>query len=126
MADSLPLADGQPDACQVAAALQPFDTPTVVNAIETFDVRLRNEGYVGSTVACRLPHLPPMVGYAVTLRVHTSSPPMGGGAYVDRTDWWEAVEQVPRPRVLVIEDADRQPGTGAFIGGLHAQILHTL
>ena len=54
------------------------------------------------------------------------APPMEGGTYLDRTDWWEAVEQVPHPRIVVIEDLDRQPGAGAFIGGLHAEILHTL
>lgn len=122
MADPLPSSDSS----RLAAALQPFDTPTVVNAIETFGVQLRNEGYIGRNVVCRLPHLPPMVGYAFTLRVHTSSPPMGGGTYSDRSDWWEAVGQVPHPRVLVVEDADRQPGAGSFIGGLHAEILHAL
>ncbi|MBE7157000.1 MAG: RraA family protein [Rhodospirillales bacterium] len=126
MGDQVPPPEAGFNASQVAAALQAFDTPTVVNAIETFGVQLRNEGYVGPGVACRLPHLPPTVGYAFTLRVRTSSPPMGGGTYTDRSDWWEAVEQVPRPRIVVVEDADKRPGAGAFIGGLHAEILHTL
>ena len=111
---------------QIVAALHPFDTPTVVNAIETFGVQLRNEGYIGRGVTCQLPQLPPMVGYAFTLRVRSSAPPMEGGKYLDRTDWWEEVARVPHPRVVVIEDVDRLPGSGAFIGGLHAEILHTL
>ena len=114
------------ESSRLAAALQPFGTPTVVNAIETFGVQLRNEGYIGRDVTCRLPHLPPTVGYAFTLQVRTSSPPMEGGTYTNRSDWWEAIEQVPHPRVLVVEDMDRQPGAGAFIGGLHAEILHAL
>lgn len=112
---------------ETAAALQPFDTCTVANAIETFGVRLRNEGYVSGGVRCLSPHLPPTVGYAYTLRVRTSSPPMlGQGSHVDRTDWWEDLAQIPSPRIVVVEDVDRQPGAGAFIGGLHAEILHTL
>ena len=117
---------GSPSASQIVAALQPFDTPTVVNAIETFGVQLRNEGYIGRGITCQFRHLPPTVGHAFTLRVRSSGPPMEGGSYVDRTDWWEELEKIPSPRIVVVEDLDRQPGAGAFIGGLHAEILHTL
>ena len=115
------------NASQLVAALQPFDTPTVANAVETFGVQLRNEGYVGRGVRCFVPHLPPMVGYAFTLRVRSASPPqLGLPNYLDRTDWWEELESIPAPRILVIEDMDLQLDSGAFIGGLHAEVLHTL
>lgn len=126
MANDNDLIAGALTASEVAAALHPYDTPTVLNAIETFGVQLRNEGYIGHRIVCCQPELPPMVGYAFTLRVRSSSPPMEGGSYLDRTDWWEAVDRMPHPRVVVIEDVDRQPGAGALIGGLHAEILHTL
>jgi len=45
----------------IAAALKPFDTPTIANAIETFGVELRNEGYISDCVRCRAPDLPPSV-----------------------------------------------------------------
>ena len=68
-----------------------------------------------------------MVGYAFTLRVRSASPPqLGLPNYLDRTDWWEELENIPAPRILVIEDMDLQLDSGAFIGGLHAEILHTL
>jgi 4-hydroxy-4-methyl-2-oxoglutarate aldolase len=89
-------------------ALGRLSTAAVVDAIETFDVRLRNEGFVDGTIHCWLPELRPMVGYAATVRVRTSIPPM------------------PAPRVVVIEDTDTPVGTGALIGGVYANILRAL
>lgn len=107
-------------------ALGRLSTSAVVDAIETFDIRLRNEGFVDGTIHCWLPQLPPMVGYAATVRVRTAIPPMVGGAYVDRTDWWQRVLAVPAPRVVVIEDTDTPVGTGALIGGVYANIVRAL
>ena len=67
-----------------------------------------------------------MLGYAATLRIRTSSPPPMGDAYLDRTDWWSRLEELPLPRVMVIEDVDPHPGTGAFLGEVHASILKAL
>jgi len=107
-------------------ALRSLDTCTVSNAIETFGVRLRNTGFADSSIHCMFEDLPPMVGYAVTARLRSGSPPMQGGSYHDRTDWWQYVLQVPPPRVVVLEDVDKQPGLGAFIGDVHAAILRAL
>lgn len=111
---------------ETIAALKSFSTCIVANAIEYFDVRLRNEGFGDSSIHCRFPHLPPMVGYAATLRLHGSSPPMEGGAHANRTDWLERIEHEPAPRILVIEDADRPPGEGAYVGETHAAILQAI
>ena len=46
--------------------------------------------------------------------------------YLDRTDWWKSILQVPAPRVVVLEDLDKPPGLGAFIGEMHAAILRAL
>ena len=107
-------------------ALQSLDTCTVANAIETFEVRLRNEGYANPGIRCITPCDAPVVGHAVTARIRCSSPPMRGGAYVDRTDWWSHILTIPAPRIVVIEDVDPKPGTGAFLGEVHACILHAL
>lgn len=107
-------------------ALRALDTCTVSNAIETFGVRLRNTGFVDASVGCMFEDLPPMVGYAATARLRSGSPPMQGGSYHDRTDWWQYVLQVPLPRIVVLEDVDKQPGLGAFVGDVHAAILRAL
>ncbi len=107
-------------------ALRKLDTCTVANAIETFGVRLRNEGYVGETVHCQFPHLPHMIGYAATVKIRGSAPPMADGAYPDRTDWWDYVLSLPAPRVVVLQDVASRPGTGALVGVVHMNILRAL
>lgn len=107
-------------------ALQALDTCTVANAIETFDVRLRNEGYADSSIRCLTGCHSPVAGHAVTCRIRCSSPPMTGGTYIDRTDWWDHILTIPGPRIVVIEDVDESPGAGAFIGEVHACILQAL
>lgn len=107
-------------------ALQALDTCTVANAIETFDVRLRNEGYADSSIHCMTNCAAPVVGHAVTARIRCSSPPMTGGAFVDRTDWWDHILTIPGPRIVVIEDVDEKPGVGAFLGEVHTCILQAL
>ena len=107
-------------------SLARLDSCTVANAIEMFDVRLRNTGFTDSSVRCMFDELPPMVGYATTARVRTSDPPMEGANYYDRTDWWNHILTIPPPRIVVVEDADPHPGLGAFIGELHANILLAL
>ena len=106
--------------------LSRLDTCTVSNAIEKFSVRLRNEGFVAGTVRARFPQLPPMLGYAATARVRTSSTPVKGRPYFDRMDFWEFVESIPRPAVLVLQDVDPNPGFGALVGEIHATIAQAL
>jgi 4-hydroxy-4-methyl-2-oxoglutarate aldolase len=104
-------------------ALQRLDTCTVCNAIEQLDVRLRNEGFANASIRSILPCARPVVGYAATVCIRCSNPPMEGHVYVDRTDWWSYLLTVPAPRVVVIHDVDRSPGVGAFLGEVHAAIL---
>lgn len=109
------------------AKLSSLDTCSASNAIERLRVRLRNEGFVAGAVACRFPEFSPMVGYAVTARVRTSSPPMAGQrCYYDRMDWWTYVTTIPGPRIIVLQDVDPQPGFGAFVGEVHAAICRAL
>jgi 4-hydroxy-4-methyl-2-oxoglutarate aldolase len=44
------------------SALRRIDSPTISNAIETFQVRPRVAGYVGYDIRCIFPELPPSVG----------------------------------------------------------------
>jgi 4-hydroxy-4-methyl-2-oxoglutarate aldolase len=103
--------------------LRSLDGCTVANAIETFDVRIRNSGFMNSSVRCIFEECPPIVGYAATARMRSSEPPMEGHKYSDRTDWLNHILAIPAPRLVVIEDIDKHPGMGAFIGEVHANIL---
>ena len=105
---------------------QRLDTCTVSNAVETFDCRLRNEGFTDASVRCMFTSLPPVIGHAVTARIHGSLPPAVGHSYYDRTDWWSYLVTVPPPRIVVVEDTDERPGVGAFVGEVHSNILRAL
>ena len=106
--------------------LRGLDSCSLANAIETFNVRLRNQGFTDCNVQCMFPDFPPAVGYAATARVRTSAPPMEGHSYYYRLDWLDHVLSIPAPRVLVLEDMDEYPGLGAFVGDVHANILQAM
>jgi 4-hydroxy-4-methyl-2-oxoglutarate aldolase len=106
--------------------LQQLDSCSVANAIETFGVRLRNSGFSDSSVRCVFEDFPPLVGYAATIRIRNSEPPMEGDSYYYRLDWLQHVLSVPPPRILVVEDLDQNPGLGSFIGDVHLNILRAL
>jgi regulator of RNase E activity RraA len=103
-----------------------IDSCAVANAIERFRVQLRNEGYAEGGLVCRYPHMLPVLGYAMTLKVRSSSPPSKGRTFLENTDWWDELLAIPSPRVLIIQDMDRYPGAGALIGDMHACILKSL
>ena len=110
----------------VLSALRNIDTCMVSNAIEIFDLRLRNTGFADSRIRCMFEDFPPMVGYAATARLRTGEPPIAGRIYHERSDWWNSILQVPAPRVVVLEDLDKPPGLGALLGDMHAAILKAL
>lgn len=107
-------------------ALRRIDTCMVANAIETFNVRLHNTGFADARVRCMFKDSPPTVGHAVTARLRSGEPPIGGGTFHDRAELWNSILQAPAPRVLVLQDMDDPPGRGAFVGDMHAAILRTL
>jgi len=107
-------------------ALRRVDTCMVSNAIETFDVRLRNAGFTDARIRCMFEDFPPVVGYAATARLRTGQPPIAGRIYHERSDWWNSILSVPAPRIAVIEDMDEHPGVGAFLGDMHAAVLKAL
>lgn len=110
----------------VLTALRSLDTCVVSNAIEAFEVRLRNTGFADASIRCIFEDFPSMVGYAATARLRSGDPPMSGRVYHDRADWWNSILKVPEPRVVVLEDIDKPPGVGAFLGDMHAAILRAL
>ncbi len=104
-------------------ALLRFDTCTLSNAIESFNVRLRNEGFTRPGLACMTRSDQRVLGYAATFRVRVSGPPVTGGRFDDRSDWWSILEGMPRPAIAVVQDLDGDAGTGACVGEVHAAVL---
>jgi len=116
----------EPFSPEVLSQLRELSTCTVASAIETFNVRLRNVGFTNSSIRCIYPELPRLVGYAATARIRSADPPMEGHSYYARPEWWQSIQTIPEPRVVVIQDVDNSPGLGAFVGEIHATILMAL
>jgi regulator of RNase E activity RraA len=103
------------------ARLQTFSTPTLSNAIEVFQVRPRNTGYMNPSIRCMQPMPKPMVGYAVTGRFRCAVPAIPGKV-ASRDEFWEWLSTTPEPRVVVLQDLDDPPGVGSFWGEVMATI----
>ncbi|MDE3198042.1 MAG: RraA family protein [Acidobacteriota bacterium] len=111
---------------EILNLLQSTDTCSVSNAIETLNLRMRDEGYLQRQLQCLLPDLPPVAGYAITGRIRTAAPPVAGLCYYQRSDWWEHVARYPGPKILAVSDMDRAPASAAFVGEIHAEIARAL
>ena len=106
------------------AFLRGVDSPTIANAIEHFKVRDRTEGFIGGAVRCLFPEMPPMVGAALTVTMTNSPGPLAG-----RESWWrmyEALEQIPAPSVLVVQDVSGAPTRCAYAGEVMATLAKRL
>ena len=95
--------------------LAQFDTPTICNVIELFDVRPRNVGFMDGRIRCDFPELPPMVGFASTAAFRSGAPPAGGDAYGSFIDQVGTFDELPGPAVMVFQDLD-DPAVGATFG----------
>jgi 4-hydroxy-4-methyl-2-oxoglutarate aldolase len=105
----------------VLEALKRYDSPTLSNAIETFDVRPRDEGFASQDARCMFPDLGVMVGYAATAMMRAR-----GKATNDPEPLWAHVRAVPAPRVVVVQDLDVPPAHGALWGEVMANTFTAL
>jgi 4-hydroxy-4-methyl-2-oxoglutarate aldolase len=78
-----------------------IDSPTISNAIETFNVRPRASGYVGFDIRCIFQDLPPTVGYAVTCTVDSTTEGREGIGF---NKLYEALAIAPKPAIVVMQD----------------------
>jgi regulator of RNase E activity RraA len=107
-------------------ALRRYNTPTISNAIELFNVRPRHTGFLPHDIRCLLPDLGPMIGYAVTSKTR-AAPPETGEPQVDLLgDYFRYVAGHPGPKVAVGQDLDDPPGLGAQFGEVTATIHQKL
>src|SRR5713101_5503154 len=84
------------------SALRRIESPTISNAIETFQVRPRVAGYVGYDIRCLFPELPPSVGYAVTCTVDSTTEGRQGTGF---NTLYARLSEAPKPALVVMQDA---------------------
>jgi 4-hydroxy-4-methyl-2-oxoglutarate aldolase len=106
-------------------ALRKITSPSVANAIETFKVRPRDEGNLTSEIRALFPEMGPMVGYAVTALIRAERGPIDGHR-ASLYAWWDFVQSIPAPRVIVVHDLDDPRGQGAQWGEVQANIHRAL
>ena len=83
------------------SALRRIDSPTISNAIETFQVRPRVAGYIGYDIHCIFPELPPSVGFAVTCTVDSTTEGRQGIGF---NTLYEVLAEAPKPALVIMQD----------------------
>jgi len=106
-------------------ALKSIDTPTICNAIETFMVRGRVEGFMTLNIRCLLPELGTMVGYAIPMTVDSTTPGIPQDPQV-WYQWLKAMESSPKPGVLVMKDIGPQRLRSAHLGEVMGTLARRL
>jgi len=107
-------------------ALARYDSPTLANAIETFDIQSRDVGFADNSIKCMFPELGRMVGYAATTTIVARGAPGPDWAGVGNFALYDYVRTIPAPRVVVVKDLDVPPAHGSLWGEVHATIFGAL
>lgn len=104
--------------------LKQYDSPTVCNVIELFDVRPRDVGYMKEHIKCCFPEMAPMVGYASTAMRRCATAPGAGDPQVSLVEQLESFEALPGPAVVVYQDLD-EPKIAATFGDIMCKSYKT-
>lgn len=106
-------------------ALAMFDTPTICNAIESFQIRGRTEGFTRSELRLRTSMSDkPMVGYARTGIISAYHPALPEHDSVMEA-YYRQYEGFDLPMVAAIQDLDTVP-VGSFWGDVQATVHRAL
>lgn len=98
----------------VLEKLATFDTPTICNIIELFDVRPRNTGYMDARIRADFPEMGPIVGFAATATFRSDSYPDSEDGYSGLHDQIELFETLSGPPIVVFQDLDDPPVAATF------------
>src|SRR5580765_4415253 len=97
------------------AALAKFDTPTICNTIELFEVRARTAGYLDARIQACFPEMAPAVGYASTATMRCAQARREGDVYASLDEQVARFAELPGPAMVVYQDLD-DPAVAATFG----------
>ena len=101
-------------------ALLALDTPTVCNALEIVNPGRRARGFNIRPFVCVRPSLPPILGFARTVRIRAAHKP---ARRMDADGYYSYIaEGGPTPSIAIIQDVDDTPGYGAHWGEVNTNI----
>src|SRR6266436_5289670 len=95
--------------------LAQYDTPTIANVIELFEVRPRSAGFMDGRIRACFPEMPPIVGFASTATMRTATPRAEGSAYGSLDEQIARFDELPGPAIVVFQDLD-DAAVGATFG----------
>ena len=95
--------------------LSQYDTPTISNVIELFEVRPRTAGYMDGRIRACFPEMPPIVGYASTATMRTAFSRSEGDIYSGLDEQVARFAELAGPAIVVFQDLD-EPPVGATFG----------
>src|SRR5215467_15016643 len=92
-----------------------FDTPTIANTIEVFEVRPRTAGYMDGRIRACFPEMPPIVGYASTATMRCAARRTEGDVYGSLDQQVARFGELPGTPIVVFQDLD-DPAVAATFG----------
>ena len=97
-----------------ASQARQFDTPTICNVIELFDVRPRNTATWTTAIRCDFPEMPPMVGFACTAPFRSDARRRAVTPMAASKSRSNGSPNLPGPAVVVFQDLDDPPVAATF------------
>ena len=115
----------EPFSTELLAKLGAFDTPTICNIIELFDIRPRNTGFMDARIRACFPEMPPIVGFAATATFRSSAPPPPGMDVYDNIEVQvNRFAELSGPPIVVFQDLD-DPAVAATFGEIMCTTYQT-
>ncbi len=96
------------------ALLRQYDTPTICNVIELFDLQPRTAGYMDGRIRSCFPEMPPIAGYAATATIRCAFPRSEGAVYGSLDEQVSRFSEIPGPPIVVFQDLDDPPVAATF------------
>src|SRR5579863_4132598 len=94
--------------------LAQYDTPTISNTIELFEIRPRHEGYMDGRIRACFPEMGPIVGYAATATMRCAFPRREGDVYGSLDEQVARFAELPGPPIVLFQDLDDPPVAATF------------
>ena len=94
--------------------LAQYDTPTISNTIELFEIRPRNQGHMDGRIRACFPEMPPAVGYAATATMRCAFPRREGDVYGSLDEQVARFAELPGPPIVLFQDLDDPPVAATF------------
>jgi len=95
--------------------LAQYDTPTICNTIELFQVRPRNQGFMDARIRACFPEMAPICGYASTATMRCAFPRREADTYGSLDEQIARFSELPESPIVVFQDLD-DPATAATFG----------